>query len=135
MSDVIAPRPSAAARWTGRVLGALPAMFLLLDGGMKLAKPDFIVKATEEVGFPAYAVVPLGVVLVTCVVLYLVPRTSVLGAILLTGYLGGASATHVAIRNGAFEILFPVLFGVLLWSGLYLRNLTLRRLVPFCVAK
>jgi hypothetical protein len=117
--------------WAGRVMSVLPALFLLFDGGMKLVKPEFVVKATVEIGFPESAIVPLGIVLVACTLLYLIPPTAVLGAILLTGYLGGAVATHVHVGHGAFEILFPGVFGALLWGGLYLRDERLRSLVPW----
>lgn len=115
--------------WTGYVISALPALFLLVDGGMKLVKPEFVVKATVELGFEESVIVPLGIVLIACTVLYLIPQTKVLGAILLTGYLGGAVATHVHAGHGLFEILFPVFFGVLLWGGLYLRDAQLRSLL------
>jgi hypothetical protein len=117
--------------WAGRILSALPALFLLFDGAMKLVKPDFVVKATVELGYPEGVIVPLGIVLVTCTVLYLIPPTAVLGAILLTGYLGGAVATHVRAGQGPFEILFPVIFGAILWSGLFLRDERLRALIPW----
>jgi len=115
--------------WTGYVMSALPALFLLLDGVMKLFKPEFVVKATVDLGFSESVIVPLGIVLTICVLLYLIPQTKVIGAILLTGYLGGAVATHVHAGHGAFEILFPVFFGVLLWGGLYLRDARLRALL------
>jgi DoxX-like family len=114
--------------WTGRVMSALSALFLLFDGGMKLVKPEFVVKATVKLGFAESVIVPLGIVLVICTVLYLIPRTKVWGAILLTGYLGGAVATHVHAGDGPFEILFPVIFGALLWGGLTLRDARLRSL-------
>ena len=116
--------------WTGRILTGLPALFLLFDGVMKLFKPDFVVKATVQLGYSERVIVPLGIVLTVCTVLYLIPRTAALGAILLTGYLGGAVNTHVRAGQGTFEILFPVLFGVLLWGGLWLRDERLRRLLP-----
>ncbi len=122
---------STAALWTGRVLSVLPALFLLLDAVMKLVKPAFVVEATTQIGFPESAIVPLGVALLISTVLYLVPPTAVLGAILLTGYLGGAVATNVHVGRGPFEILFPVLFGALLWSGLALRDRRLRSLLPW----
>src|SRR5690348_6763018 len=100
------PAVSKGALWTGRILSVLPALFLLLDGAMKLVKPAFVVEATVQMGFSESVIVPLGIVLLICTVLYLVPRTAVLGAILLTGYLGGAVATHVHVGHGAFEILF-----------------------------
>jgi hypothetical protein len=116
--------------WTGRIMSTLPILFLLLDGAMKLAKPEFVVKATVELGYAATVIQPLGVVLLACTILYLIPRTAVLGVILLTGYLGGAVATHVHAGHGPFEILFPVVFGVLLWGGLVLRDDRLRTLLP-----
>jgi hypothetical protein len=122
---------SKAALWTGRVLSALPALFLLLDAAMKLVKPALVVEKTVEMGFAESVIVPLGIVLLVSTVLYLVPPTAVLGAILLTGYLGGAVATHVHHGDGAFAILFPVVFGALLWSGLALRDRRLRSLLPW----
>ena len=130
--------PSKAARWAGRVIGGLPAAFLLMDGVMKLFRPDVVVKATVELGFSESVIVPLGVVLLAATVLYLVPRTAVLGAILLTGYLGGAVCTHVRAANPLFShVLFPVYLGVLLWLGLYLRDRRVRALLPlrtYCAA-
>jgi len=120
---------SKAMLWTGRVMSALPALFLLFDGGMKLVKPEFVVKATVELGYAENVIVPLGIVLIACTVLYLIPQTKVWGAILLTGYLGGAVATHVRASQGPFEILFPVIFGALLWGGITLRDARLRSLL------
>jgi len=108
--------------WIGRVLSFLPALFLLVDGAMKLAKPAFVVEATVQLGYPERVIVGIGVVLLACTLLYLAPRTAVLGAILLTGYLGGAVATHVRVGTGLFNILFPVILGALLWGGLALRD-------------
>jgi len=122
--------PSKGRTWTGRILTGVPALFLLFDGVMKLFKPDFVVKPTVQLGYSESVIVPLGIVLTICTVLYLIPRTSVLGAILLTGYLGGAVNTHVRAGQGTFEILFPVVLGVLLWGGLWLRDDQLQRLVP-----
>jgi hypothetical protein len=116
--------------WVGRTMSAMPALFLLVDGAMKLVKPEVVIKATVELGYAESVIVPLGIVPLTCTILYLVPRTAVLGAILLTGYLGGAVATHVRAGQGLFEILFPVVFGALLWGGLVLRDERLRELLP-----
>ena len=116
--------------WIGRVMSGLPALFLLVDGVMKLFKPAVVVDTTVQLGFPEGVILPLGVVLLACTVLYLVPRTAVLGAILLTGYLGGAVATHVRVGEGAFPILFPVIIGALLWGGLVLRDPRLAALLP-----
>src|SRR5437764_11651431 len=116
--------------WAGRILSGLPALFLLFDGAMKLVKPRFVVDATVQLGYPESVILGLGIVLLACTALYLIPRTSVLGAILLTGYLGGAVATHVRLWEGWFPVLFPVIFGAVLWFGLYLRDARLRALVP-----
>jgi DoxX-like family len=121
---------SKGTLWAGRVMSALPALFLLLDGVMKLVKPAPVVEATVGLGYPEGVIVGLGIVLTACTVLYAIPRTAVLGAVLLTGYLGGAVATHVRVGGGAFPVLFPVIFGVLLWGGLLLRDDRLRALLP-----
>jgi len=115
--------------WAGRILSALPALFLLLDGIAKLVKPAAVVEATVQLGYPESVIVGLGVVLVACTILYLIPRTAVLGAILLTGYLGGAVATHVRVGGPLFSILMPIILGVMLWGGLYLRDERVRSLV------
>ena len=117
--------------WAGRIVSWLTAAFLLLDGVAKLFKPLPVVEGTVKLGYAESVIIPLGIVLVACTVLYLVPRTAVLGAILLTGYLGGAVATHVRAADGAFGIVFAVVFGALVWLGLYLRDERVRELVPF----
>jgi hypothetical protein len=117
--------------WAGRIMSALPALFLLVDGGMKLVKPPPVVEATVRLGYPESAIVGLGIVLLVCTILYLIPRTSILGAILLTGYLGGAVATHVRVANAWFSIFFPIILGVLLWGGLFLRDEQLQILLPW----
>jgi hypothetical protein len=111
-------------------MSALPALFLLVDGAMKLVQPEVVVKTTVELGYADTVILPLGVVLLACTILYMIPPTATLGAILLTGYLGGAVATHVRAGHGPFEILFPVLFGALLWGGLVLREARLRAFLP-----
>ena len=115
--------------WAGRILSALPVLFLLLDGIMKLVKPAFVVEATVQLGYRESVIIGLGVVLVACTILYLIPRTAVLGAILLTGYLGGAVATHVRVGGPLFSILMPVILGAMLWGGLYLGDERVRSLV------
>lgn len=115
--------PGKARLWTGRVLSGLIIAFLALDAVMKFVQPEPVVKGTLEVGFPLTAILPLGVILLGSVILYAIPRTAVLGAILLTAYLGGAVATHVRMSAPLFShTLFPVYFGIALWGGLYLRN-------------
>jgi hypothetical protein len=119
---------SKTSLWAGRIVSALVVLFLLFDAGMKLLNLPPAVEGTAKLGYPASVVVPLGMVLLACVLLYIVPRTSILGAILLTGYLGGATATNVRVQNP--WILFPVGIGVLVWAGLYLRDEGLRTLIP-----
>jgi len=122
---------SKIALWAGRIVSALPVLFLLMDGVMKLIKPAPVVDATVKLGYPATTIVPLGIVLLICTLLYVIPRTSVLGAILLTGYLGGAVATHIRVSDPLFtHVLFPVYLGVMIWLGLYLRDNLLRRIIP-----
>ena len=116
--------------WAGRVISALPAVFLLFDGIMKIVKPAIVMEATVKLGYPEGVILGLGVVLIICTLIYLIPQTAVLGAILLTGYLGGAVATHVRVGDPLFPIVFPVILGTMLWGGLYLRNERLRRLIP-----
>jgi hypothetical protein len=117
--------------WTGRVISALPVLFLLMDGVMKLLKPTIVVETTVRLGYRESAIFGIGVLLLVCTVVYVIPCTSVLGAILLTGYLGGAVTTQVRVgESGLFPILFPVILGVLLWGGVYLRDERLRALIP-----
>ena len=116
--------------WAGRIVGGLPALFLLVDAVMKFIKPAPVVDGTVKLGYSESVILPLGIVLLVCTVLYLIPKTAVLGAILLTGYLGGAVATHVRVQEGLFSIIFPVVFGALLWLGLWLRDPLLTKLVP-----
>jgi hypothetical protein len=123
---------SKVARWIGYILTALVALFLLFDSVIKVLNLSFAVESTVSLGYPANVLVPLGLLQLICLVLYLIPQTSVLGAILLTGYLGGAIATHVRLENPLFtHILFPVYLGLMIWGGLYLRNRQLRALIPF----
>lgn len=116
--------------WAGRIIGGLPALFLLVDAIMKFVKPAPVIEATVKLGYPESVIIGLGAVLLISTILYLIPKTSVLGAILLTGYLGGAVATHVRVQEGWFSVVFPVVFGALLWLGLYLRDQRLRALLP-----
>jgi hypothetical protein len=117
--------------WAGYVISGLPALFLLVDALGKFVKPAPVVEGTLALGYPENVILPLGIILLISTLLYLIPQTSVLGAILLTGYLGGAVATHVRIGNPLLtHTLFPVYLGVLIWLGLYLRDVRLRALVP-----
>jgi hypothetical protein len=105
-------------------------LFLIVDAAMKLAKPAVVVQTTVQLGYPESVIVWLGIVLLLCTAIYVVPQTSLLGAILLTGYLGGAVATHVRVGDGVFPAVFPVMVGALLWGGLALRDPSLRVLLP-----
>jgi DoxX-like family len=116
--------------WAGWILSGLPASFLLVDGVMKLIRPTPVVETTVKLGYPASVILAIGLVLMLATILYIIPRTAVLGAILLTGYLGGAVATHVRVSGGWFPILFPIALGILLWAGLWFRSSTLRSLLP-----
>lgn len=116
--------------WAGRIISGLPALFLLVDAIMKFVKPAPVVAETLRLGYPESVIIGLGAVLLASTILYLIPKTSILGAILLTGYLGGAVATHVRMGEGWFSILFPVIFGALLWAGLWLRDDRLQKLIP-----
>jgi hypothetical protein len=124
---------SNKALWTGRILSGLVVFFLLVDAGFKLIRPlpAPAVEAFGKLGYPVGLAIGIGILLLVCVALYLIPRTSVLGAILLTGYLGGAVASHVRVGDPWFShALFPVYVGVLVWGGLYLRDQRLRALIP-----
>jgi hypothetical protein len=121
---------SSAKSWAGRVLSGIPVAFLAFDVAIKLAHPAFVTEATTRIGWPDATVVPLGILLATCLAIHLVPRTAVLGAVLLTGYLGGAVATHLRIGDPLFShTLFPVFVGAMLWGGLYLRDARVRAAV------
>ena len=122
---------SKKALWSGCILSGVPALFLLLDAIMKLIKPAFVITATVQLGYSEHVIPGLGIVLLISTVAYLVRRTAILGAILLTGYLGGAVATHLRISDPLFSILLPVIFAAALWGGLYLRDKQLRALVPW----
>jgi hypothetical protein len=127
-TDLEPRRASKAALWVGRILSVLPALALLLSGSAKLAKPAGLPEAFSKLGWPAEYATGLGSLEIACAVVYLIPQTSVLGAILMTGYLGGAIATHV--RIGDFNIIPHVGLGILVWLGLYLRDPRLRALAP-----
>ena len=116
--------------WTGCALTGLSGAFFIFDGGMKLLKPPVVVQATVQMGYPESTIVGIGVVLLACTLLYLIPRTSILGEVLLTGYLGGAVASNVRAEQPLFNIVFPVGLACLAWGGLWLRETRLVRLLP-----
>lgn len=119
---------SKAALWTGYVLSALPVLMLVFSAVMKLATPAPVVEEFTRLGWTGEHAVPLGIVELVCATVYAIPQTAVLGAILLTGYLGGAIATHVRINE---QFIGPAVVGVLIWLALYLRDPRLRALIPW----
>jgi DoxX-like family len=124
--------PSKVQKWTSYVLSALVILFLVFDSVIKLMKLPVVQEASARLGYQNETTFHIGFVLLLCVILYAIPQTSVLGAIFLTGYLGGAVATHTRIGDPLFtHILFPTYLATLLWLGLYLREPRLRTLVPF----
>jgi hypothetical protein len=130
ISNQVAP-PSPGRVWTGRIISGLIAAFMLLDAAMKFVKPPQVAEAFVRTGWPLELSVVLGVILLVSTVLYLIPQTAVLGAILLTGYFGGAVATNLRLENPLFShTLFPLYFGLLTWFALWLREPRLGELVP-----
>jgi hypothetical protein len=123
---------SNGAIWTGRVLSGLAIVFLLFDGAIKLVPLDIVITTSQQLGIPAELARTLGVLTLVCTILYAIPRTSVLGAILLTGYMGGAIYTHLRAGSPLFtHTLFGAYLAVLIWGGLYLRDERMRALIPF----
>lgn len=117
--------------WTGRVFSGLAILFFLFDGAMKLVQPPPVVTYTLALGFPASEILGIGVVALISTVLYALPRTATFGAILLTGYLGGAIAAKVRIEAPLFDIVFALGFALFIWGGLYLREPRLRALLSW----
>ncbi|SIN82985.1 DoxX-like family protein [Singulisphaera sp. GP187] len=124
-------RNSMTTRYAGRFLTGLVVLFLLFDGGAKVMMVAPVVKASTELQVPERVIPGIGIVLIVATLIYLIPQTSVLGAILLTGYLGGATWTHVRMIGGpVFPIVFTCLFSAIIWGSLYLREPRLRALIP-----
>ena len=117
---------------TGRILSSIAVLFLIFDSVAKLLQVQPVLKGSIELGYPASTVFPIGVILLLCVITYLIPRTSVLGAVLLTGYLGGAIATHLRVGNPLLShTLFPIYVALFIWGGLFLRDANLRAFFPW----
>lgn len=115
--------------WTGRVLTAIPVLMMTMSGAMKLSHaPNFVAMWTEKLGYPERVLTAVGILELLCVALYLVPRTAVLGAVLLSAYLGGAVTSHVRIADPFF---IPIVLGIFIWGGLWLRDERVRALLPF----
>jgi hypothetical protein len=120
---------SLSAPLAGRIVSGLAAVFIATDGVMKLATPEPVVEAMAKLGYPDRLAVGIGVLVLACLAVHLYPRTAILGAVLLTGFLGGAIASQVRIEAGLFSLVFPVILGAMIWGGLYLRDERLRTLV------
>jgi hypothetical protein len=114
--------------WIGWVMSALPSLMLLFSAAMKFVQPPDVIKGFQHLGWPERLALPLGILEIACTVVYLVPRTAVLGAVLLTGYLGGAMATHIRIGE---PFITHIVLGVVIWGGIFLRDPRLRALIPF----
>lgn len=129
MPDTIQPIPvSKTALWTGRIMSALPVLLILFGSIMKLIRHPSVIDGFARAGLPAHLIVPVGIIELVCVVVYAIPRTSILGAILMTGLLGGATLTGLRIGDPTTPL--PIIVGLLAWGGLYLRDLRLRELIP-----
>jgi hypothetical protein len=123
---------SSTALWAGRIISGIVVLFLIFDGGIKLIPLDIVIETSRQLGIPENLAPTLGVLTLLGTVLYAFPRTSVLGAIVLTGYLGGAIYVHVRAGSPLFShTLFGVYLGLLIWGGLYLRDPLVRALMPF----
>jgi DoxX-like family len=114
--------------WAGRILSAIPVLILILAGSMKLTRSAGVLQGIAEAGFSTRLAVPIGLLELACTLIYLIPRTSILGAILMTGFLGGATVTEVRVGNPSYFV--TVLLGMMVWGGLYFRESRLRELIP-----
>ena len=123
-----AAAPVSMLVWVGRVISALMTLFMLFDAGLKILKVPAAVEGTVRLGYSDGLLLPIGLAALVCVLLYSIPQTAVIGAILLTGYFGGATATQVRVHDPWF--IFPVFLGVLAWAGLYFRDGRVRGLIP-----
>ena len=117
--------------WVGRVVSTLVVLFCVFDGLMKVIKEPHVIAASAEFGFSGNEMVLIGVLMLACTILYAIPRTAILGAVLLTGYLGGAVVSNLRVGHPVFECIFPVIFGALAWGGIFVREPRVRELIPF----
>ena len=131
MQAITAPMPSSKPMlWVGRVISGFAVLFLVFDAVIKVINIQVVVDSSKQLGLPVDLAPSIGILLLVCLVVYLIPQTSVLGAILLTGYLGGAIAIQVRSSAELFPLIFPVIVGALIWGGLFLRDSLLRGLIP-----
>lgn len=134
-TSLIGSAPSGGSKiskvqlWAGRIMSTLASLFLMVDGVMKLSKPPVVVKATLQLGYAESAIVGIGATLLVCTLLYIVRRTSTVGAIFLTGYLGGAVASNIRAGMPLFNVVFPMIIASLAWGGLWFRDLRVRNLL------
>jgi DoxX-like family len=117
--------------WTGRIISGVVVLFLLFDSITKVMKVRAVIEASAQLGYPANTIFTIGIILLVCTMFYIIPQTAVLGAILLTGYLGGAVAANLRIGTSMFNTLFPIVFAALAWTGIFLRESRLGALIPF----
>jgi len=127
-SDVPTTPISKKQLWAGRIISALPVLLLLFSGVMKIMKPPSVLQGFARYGYPEVQIVALGILEIACTLIYVIPQTSYLGAILMTGYLGGATASNARVGDPSYFA--TVILGVLVWGGLYLRDTRLRALLP-----
>lgn len=129
MSAATEPKaPSKALIWVGRIMSTIPVLLLTMSACMKIARPPMVIEGFEKAGYPTDILLGLGIVELVCTILYVIPQTAVLGAVLVTGYFGGAIATHVRQSEPYFLI---VILGMMVWGGLYFRDKRIRDLLPF----
>jgi hypothetical protein len=132
IKDMEANNISRSRLWTARIMSGLVILFMIVDAGFKFVNSPEAIKATTDLGYSEHHLVPLGVMALIATTLYVIPTTAVLGAVLLTGYFGGAIATHFRLGNPLFShTLFPTYLAILMWGGLWLRNKNLRTVFPF----
>lgn len=127
-SESLVPANPRWMTWLGWALTVLPSAMLILSGGMKLAGGKMVTEGLERMSWQPGLAMPLGIVEIACTIIYLIPRTSVLGAILLTGYMGGAIATHISLEE---SFAFQAVFGIVIWLGIFLREPRLRQVLPY----
>ncbi len=128
MAISLSGQPTKVQRWTGYVLSALPVLFMTMSSIMKFARPPMVVEGFAKNGMTVTDLTVIGVIELLCVVIYLIPRTAVLGAVLMTGYLGGAIMVHTRVHETA--LIAPLVLGMCAWGGLFLRDMRIRELLP-----
>jgi hypothetical protein len=129
VTTTTAQSTSKAQVWAGRVLSGLAVLFLIMDGAIKVVNIQPVVDASVLLGLPIDLAPRIGALLLACIIVYLIPRTAVVGAVLLTGFLGGAIAIQARVDAPLFSLIFPIILGALLWGGLYLRDRRVRALI------